>query len=77
MNFQRYSHDNIQCNSDAWGCWKLNTTINTDTYSQGYIYKLKTLHSRVDEVSKLMLNNELCMYIGYRIMHVHIIMPGV
>ena len=33
--------------------------MNTDTHSQGYIYKLKTLHSRVDEVGKLMVNNKL------------------
>ena len=42
---------------------KGHNTMNTDTYSQGYIYKLQTLHSRVDEVGKLMLNNKLCMYI--------------
>ena len=53
MNFQTCHHDNIQCNSDTRGCRKLNITMNTDTYSQGYIYKLKTLHSRVDEVGKL------------------------
>ena len=41
--------------------------MNTHTYSQGYIYKLKTLHSRVDEVGKLMLSNKLYMYIGYPI----------
>ena len=38
--------------------------MNTDTYSQGYIYKLKNLHSRVDEVGKLIiLSNKLYMYI--------------
>ena len=67
MNFQTCHHDNIQCNSDTRGCLKLNTMMNTDTYSLGYIYKLKTLHSRVDEVGKLMLRNKLYMY-----MYIHI-----
>ena len=46
--------------------------MNAGTYLQGYIYKLKPLHSRVDEVGKLMLSNKLCMYIRaytYRISH--------
>ena len=42
---------------------KLSTTMNTDTYLQGYIYKLKTLHIRFDEVGKSMLSNKLYMYI--------------
>ena len=38
--------------------------MNTDTYFQGYIYKLKILHSRVDKFGKLMLNNKYaCTYI--------------
>ena len=45
------------------GVEKLNTTMNTDTYSQGYIYKVKTVHSRIDEVGKLMLRNKLYMHI--------------
>ena len=37
--------------------------MNTDNYSQGYIYKLKTLHSRADEVGKLMLSIKWYMYV--------------
>ena len=46
--------------------------MNTDTYSLGYIYKLKTLSSRADEVGKIMQSNKLYVHvyahIGYPIM---------
>ena len=45
--------------------------MNTETYLQGYIYKLKTLHSiELMEVGKLMLINYACTYThtGYPIM---------
>ena len=49
----------ITLNSDTS---KWNTTMNTDTYSQGYMYKLKAT-CRVDEFGKLILTNKLYMYI--------------
>ena len=67
-------YNNIQCHSDTRGSWKLNTTMNVGTYSQGYIYTLRTLYSMVDEVVKrwFYIANSIINYTctcTYRISH--------